>query len=434
MAASLSAEDREMKDMVAKTLEAQGVLGQIKAQLRAAVYKAMHHDTSVDDNRVRKELHATKETALALTLVIDFLRHFNLQQTLSVLAVEASLDDVVELVKARQDTAAALGLSLSDAPSALLTEWITSGKGASQSSSRESAHIHGNDTKEQPVATINTGKSRTEPSNANVEPVKRSVLSSLFRLNEEPTTAEEKATKPEMDQSSKAAPKAAEKNDAKRESEWKKRTEEAKTVDVVKKTFDDEDDDVEEDVEESVASMDEHSYSMDHASPEKPSQTEIPAKDKLLPPKAESLPPLGTTKYPSVVSDASRRVDNDDDQEEEEDEPSSLSEKQAQDEAERLRALDAKLKAMEAEDATGTLKQLKASLQHELDAKSDDDHYGSDFEEDFEEDIPSDVEEGSSEAQQDDERGGFKPAASDKPVASQAELDAYDYVEDVVRP
>ncbi|RHY04882.1 hypothetical protein DYB25_004044 [Aphanomyces astaci] len=55
--------------------------------------------------------------------------------------------------------------------------------------------------------------------------------------------------------------------------------------------------------------------------------------------------------------------------------------------AERLRALDASLKAMEAEDDTGTLSKLKASLQHELEAKSDDDgHYGSDFEEDFEED------------------------------------------------
>ncbi|RHY87024.1 hypothetical protein DYB37_008112 [Aphanomyces astaci] len=55
--------------------------------------------------------------------------------------------------------------------------------------------------------------------------------------------------------------------------------------------------------------------------------------------------------------------------------------------AERLRALDASLKAMEAEDDTGTLSKLKASLQHELESKSDDDgHYGSDFEEDFEED------------------------------------------------
>ncbi|RHY30173.1 hypothetical protein DYB32_006986 [Aphanomyces invadans] len=56
--------------------------------------------------------------------------------------------------------------------------------------------------------------------------------------------------------------------------------------------------------------------------------------------------------------------------------------------AARLRALDASLKAMEAEDDTGTLSKLKASLQHELEAKSDDDgsHYGSDFEEDFEED------------------------------------------------
>jgi hypothetical protein len=50
-------------------------------------------------------------------------------------------------------------------------------------------------------------------------------------------------------------------------------------------------------------------------------------------------------------------------------------------------ALEAKLIAMEAEDKSGTLKQLKASLQNELDEKSEDgDHYGSDFEEDFEED------------------------------------------------
>ncbi|OQR90697.1 hypothetical protein ACHHYP_05311 [Achlya hypogyna] len=60
---------------------------------------------------------------------------------------------------------------------------------------------------------------------------------------------------------------------------------------------------------------------------------------------------------------------------------------------------------MEAEDETGTLKQLKASLQSELDRKSDDDQYGSDFEEDFDED-----------------------------VASTDALDDYDYVEVVEKP
>lgn len=61
-------------------------------------------------------------------------------------------------------------------------------------------------------------------------------------------------------------------------------------------------------------------------------------------------------------------------------------------EAARLNALDAKLKAMEAEDESGVLQQLKASLQAELQqqddheddtSKADEEHdpYGSDFEE-----------------------------------------------------
>ncbi|KAF0772979.1 hypothetical protein AaE_002226 [Aphanomyces astaci] len=285
MSAATKAADDEVKLLVTQTLESQGILGQIKAQLRAAVYNAIHNVTH-EPTKSKRDLVATKDASLALQVVVEFLRQFNLQQTLSVLTAEASLTEVA----------------------------------------------------------VGDLKLDSEASKANDVPptAPTSLLGTFPPLQSAPTLT---------------IPTLA--ND-----------------DVAPTAHDGDDDDEDDDVRE----------------------------------------------Y-----------------------------------AERLRALDASLKAMEAEDDTGTLSKLKASLQHELESKSDDDgHYGSDFEEDFEEDaIASDVEEddettaheSDNDAPVRDEffslavdtranhmNGAFKPSGTDKLVASRAALDAYDYVEDVVRP
>ncbi|POM81019.1 Hypothetical protein PHPALM_1073 [Phytophthora palmivora] len=146
----------------------------------------------------------------------------------------------------------------------------------------------------------------------------------------------------------------------------------------------------------------------------------------------------------------------------------------AEEEAERLRKLDAALQAMEAEDDTGTLQQLKASLQMELqeqdsfassggfgkmeevhdkeadtnktskDEEEDEDGYGSsDFEE---EEVASEISEEMesvpdlSDKDDESEDGAVMSAKETEPppalrndtrVASEDALNSYDYIEDV---
>ena len=77
-------EELELKDMVTKTLEAQGTLNQLRAQLRAAVIQAM-------DQENLKEKRASRESStLLLGLVHDYLRTTSCTSTLSVFEPECN--------------------------------------------------------------------------------------------------------------------------------------------------------------------------------------------------------------------------------------------------------------------------------------------------------------------------------------------------------
>ncbi|KAG9415435.1 hypothetical protein AC1031_008877 [Aphanomyces cochlioides] len=384
----------ELKAMVTKTLEVQGVLGNLKAQLRAAVYKAIHHDTSPEENPLKRTLLATHSSQVALSIVVEFLRHFQLDQTLSVLTAETSISEA-ELTLCRADVAKSLNVGLPNSPTALLTEWV--------SKTMENKNID-----DSPSV-----KSKLEQKTVN-EP-----LPSIFSMKDDSKTGET----PKEELKIKAPINEEVKESAKKEEVKVDKEEE------------------EEEVNESID--DEYSFSMESASPEKPRQA--PKSDP--PPQPAPQSKLDTPR-PTKKSEEEDEDAEDDanvkappapaqaplDEEQNKDGDNDIAAKE--DEAARLRALDAKLKAMEAEDTTGTLQQLKMSLQKEIDAKSDDGnddgHYGSDFEEDFEEDIPSDAE--SHEDAEEVESTPFKPSANDKPVANRSTLDAYDYVEDVIKP
>ncbi|KAH9096156.1 hypothetical protein LEN26_017650 [Aphanomyces euteiches] len=382
----------ELKAMVTKTLEVQGVLGNLKAQLRAAVYKAIHHDTSPEENPLKRTLLATHSSQVALSIVVEFLRHFQLDQTLSVLTAETSISEA-ELTLSRADMAKSLNLGLLNSPAALLTEWVS--KTMENKNSDDSPPV----------------KSKLEQKTVN-EP-----LPSIFSMKNDSKTVQT----PKEELHIKAPINEEVKENAKK--------------DEVKVDKEEE----EEEVNESID--DEYSFSMESASPEKP---QAPKSDP--PPEPTPQSKLDTPQPTKEFEEEEDEEEEDDANvkappapaqaplDKEQDEDNDIAAKE--DEAARLRALDAKLKAMEAEDTTGTLQQLKMSLQKEIDAKSDDGnddgHYGSDFEEDFEEDIPSDVE--SHEDADEVESTPFKPSANDKPVANRSTLDAYDYVEDVIKP
>ncbi|ETV73835.1 hypothetical protein H257_11505 [Aphanomyces astaci] len=424
MSAATKAADDEVKLLVTQTLESQGILGQIKAQLRAAVYNAIHNVTH-EPTKSKRDLVATKDASLALQVVVEFLRQFNLQQTLSVLTAEASLTEA-DLSRTRRDVAASLNLSTQQPSSSvtLLIDLINN-------------QVRGHGEHDLPSCQNPSTISNVSPNTSNYAresqddplPVKTPTTTTLdskqqpfaskspnilaFASHEPPPTKEVPPAVSSM----------------------------AKAVNQDRETTSIALDDDEGEDEESIASS---VYENSIESPAKPPPPQVAVGDLKLdseaskandvPPTAPTsllgtFPPLqsaSTLTIPTLANDdvAPTTHDGDDDDED--------------DDAERLRALDASLKAMEAEDDTGTLSKLKASLQHELEAKSDDDgHYGSDFEEDFEEDaIASDVEEDDETTahESDNDAPAFKPSGTDKLVASRAALDAYDYVEDVVRP
>ena len=82
----------ELKDIVSQTLETKGVLGSIRAQLRAAVY------TAIDEQEMQKgihlenpraaRIHETEEGRLLCSLVREYLEFYDLDHTLSVFLPE----------------------------------------------------------------------------------------------------------------------------------------------------------------------------------------------------------------------------------------------------------------------------------------------------------------------------------------------------------
>jgi FGFR1 oncogene partner len=89
-------EDTELRDLVAQTLEAKGVLGKIRAQLRAHVFLALEEQEAEKSrpSPVNEELVSfsnTHEGRLVLGLVREFLEFYELSATLAVFEPEADV-------------------------------------------------------------------------------------------------------------------------------------------------------------------------------------------------------------------------------------------------------------------------------------------------------------------------------------------------------
>lgn len=82
----------ELKELVKVSLQQAGVLGGIKAQLRAAVFKVVNNEQGAAGPRAGLEAMATTEGQVAADLVREFLEHFQLHSTLAVFLPEASLE------------------------------------------------------------------------------------------------------------------------------------------------------------------------------------------------------------------------------------------------------------------------------------------------------------------------------------------------------
>ncbi|KAM5164395.1 centrosomal protein 43 [Mantella aurantiaca] len=123
---SAADEDTELRDLLIHTLENNGVLSKIKAELRASVFLALEEQEraenkpSLVNERLRQFLNS-REGRLVAGLVTDFLQHFHLDFTLAVLQPEASLPGTPD---DRAHLAGELGLPEADKSGPLLLELI----------------------------------------------------------------------------------------------------------------------------------------------------------------------------------------------------------------------------------------------------------------------------------------------------------------------
>ncbi|KAK3923743.1 Queuosine salvage protein [Frankliniella fusca] len=86
-------EDTELRDLVSKTLENNGVLAKIRAELRASVFLALEEQeskTTPFENKALKEYLNSPQAALGLCIVREFLEYLELDFTLSVYNTETS--------------------------------------------------------------------------------------------------------------------------------------------------------------------------------------------------------------------------------------------------------------------------------------------------------------------------------------------------------
>jgi len=120
-------EDTELRDLVATTLENTGILGKIKAQLRANVYIALEEGDNVKNksklvnNSLINFLSSTNGRLIA-SLVREFLEFFNLDFTLAVFDPETNIGKDFKY-RERSKLIDALGLTeLTDTKSPLLSE------------------------------------------------------------------------------------------------------------------------------------------------------------------------------------------------------------------------------------------------------------------------------------------------------------------------
>jgi hypothetical protein len=124
----------ELKELVKVSLQQAGVLGSIKARLRAEVFKVVNKEQAATAPSSRLAAMNTSEGQVAADLVREFLEHFELHSTLSVFLPEASLENGYP---GRKQLAQRLGIADESGVPLLVSMMKNSGsRGGAVSSSR----------------------------------------------------------------------------------------------------------------------------------------------------------------------------------------------------------------------------------------------------------------------------------------------------------
>ncbi|CAG5131571.1 unnamed protein product, partial [Candidula unifasciata] len=130
-------EDNELRDLVAQTLEANGTLGKLRAELRASVFLALEDQEKVQNktsflNKEVRSFLATREGKLTASLVQEFLEFFSLEFTLAVFKPETGLNEQVKRTDLLKECNIPPSNASPDAP--LLTCLLTQSRTAASTS------------------------------------------------------------------------------------------------------------------------------------------------------------------------------------------------------------------------------------------------------------------------------------------------------------
>ena len=111
----------ELKNLVIQSLETNGVLGQVRAQLRSCVFKVIDNQDQVEqrrssfhfENPKAKSLRDSKDGSLMAELIQEFLEFYRLDYSLAIFKPETNLTGKVD----KSDLARKAGLGGSADPS-----------------------------------------------------------------------------------------------------------------------------------------------------------------------------------------------------------------------------------------------------------------------------------------------------------------------------
>ncbi|KAL1502049.1 hypothetical protein ABEB36_007252 [Hypothenemus hampei] len=146
-------EDVELRDLLAQTLEKNGCLAKIRAQLRASTFLALDEDIRLSKQQPLQNLQVqtyldTPEGKIMFYLVREFLEFFNLQCTLSVYETESYLDRKIECTS-REKFARDLGLDDTNTTVPLLQQVL-------KIAQHENHKVNGSNIKETSSSSIKT--------------------------------------------------------------------------------------------------------------------------------------------------------------------------------------------------------------------------------------------------------------------------------------
>jgi FGFR1 oncogene partner len=124
--------EMELKDLIVQTLEANGLLAKVKAQIRASVFSALDENertainaavsspsssqssTSFENPFIKQLLH-TKDGKLAISLIREFLEQCSLDFTLSVFEPESNIN--ISQIENKEKLAKILNLNVENSNS-----------------------------------------------------------------------------------------------------------------------------------------------------------------------------------------------------------------------------------------------------------------------------------------------------------------------------